>query len=131
MITDRPIRLDSDEVARAEAAHGAVVTFAGVVRDHNDGRPVAGVYYECYREMAERELSRLAAETEVRFPVKVARLEHRVGELAVGDVSLLLIVGSSHRKNAFGACQHIIDEMKQRVPIWKKERYADESAKWL
>ena len=131
MITNETIAFDAAEAARTEAAHGAVVTFAGVVRDHNEGRRVTGVYYECYREMAERDLARLVGEVETRFPVKVIRLEHRVGELAVGDGSVLLVVASAHRKEAFEASEHIIDEMKKRTPIWKKERYADQSARWL
>jgi len=139
VITEEPIRFDAGDTAGdtagglggAEAAHGAVVTFSGVVRDHNEGRPVTGVFYDCYREMAERELERLAARAGSRYPVKVIRLEHRIGELTVGDVSLLIVVASAHRKEAFDACQYIIDEIKKRVPIWKKERYADETSKWL
>lgn len=110
---------------------GAVVTFTGVVRDHNDGRRVTGMFYQCYREMAEREIAAVVESVKKKYRVKTVEAVHRVGELAVGDVSLLVVVASAHRRDAFEAIQEFVDVLKERVPIWKKERYADGTEKWL
>ncbi len=131
MISDRPIDIAGLVPAEAGQTSGAVVTFAGVVRDHNKRRSVTGMFYECYREMAERELERLVDEVKARYPVREVLVRHRVGEVPVGDTSLLVVVTSTHREAAFDACRAVIDHVKRRLPIWKKEYYADGTAKWL
>jgi molybdopterin synthase catalytic subunit len=129
MITTRPI--DPGCFAQPGTSNGAVVTFTGVVRDHNDGRPVTGMHYDCYRAMAEQEMQRIVAEVKTATGVESIEAVHRIGELVVGDISLLVVVTAPHRREAFDAAQKVVDELKQRVPIWKKEHYADAESKWL
>jgi molybdopterin synthase catalytic subunit len=130
IITEDPI----DTVALSavdESASGAVVTFSGIVRDHNEGRSVSAIRYECYPEMAQREAQRIVEEAREEFGLHLARIAHRVGELAVGELALFVVVSASHRREGFDAIQAIIDRVKDRVPIWKKERYADQPDRWL
>jgi molybdopterin synthase catalytic subunit len=113
------------------SGHGAEVLFLGVVRDHNEGRPVVSVLYEAYEAMAERVLATLVAEAEARRPgIRVAAV-HRVGELRVGEVSLAVAVSSAHRADAFDAARELIEEIKRRLPVWKQERYSDGERRWL
>lgn len=118
----------AQQVSAAE--YGATTSFVGVVRDHHDGRAVLRLEYSAYEPMAEAECARIVAETEQRWPVRVA-LQHRIGDLAIGDVAVAIAVGSGHRAAAFEACRHVIETVKQRVPIWKKEFYADGSVDWV
>lgn len=129
MITDKPIEMAA-LAAGIEPTSGAVVSFAGVVRARNDGRAVRGIFYDCYREMAEREIAKIAAETEAKYGLDTVRIVHRTGELGVGEVSLGVVVASPHRREAFEACSSIVDAVKARVPIWKKERFIDGDAQW-
>jgi len=112
-------------------ACGAVVTFFGVVRETSDDeRPVDGLSYEVYPAMATGEMAAIAGEARERFgPIEIAIL-HRVGALALGEASVAIAVGSPHRAAAFDACEYAIDELKKRVPIWKKEQYRDGDATW-
>ncbi|MEM1030930.1 MAG: molybdenum cofactor biosynthesis protein MoaE [Myxococcota bacterium] len=112
-----------EAVARAEA--GAVASFVGVVRDHSEGRAVTSLEYHCYRTMAERELQTIAQElVQARSGVAVACL-HRVGSLVVGDVAVVCAASAAHRGEAFDACRDLIDRVKARVPIWKREHGPD------
>jgi molybdopterin synthase catalytic subunit len=129
VITTRPI--DPREFQYAGGSSGAVVTFAGVVRNSNEGREVTGMHYDCYREMAEQEIARIIDEVKATTSVQTIDVVHRIGELAVGEVSLVVVVKAPHRRQAFGAAQQVIDELKRRVPIWKKEHYADSESRWL
>ncbi len=129
-ITEAPIAAaDLLPLVRTDA-DGALVTFEGVVRDHNDGKGVAHLEYEAYAEMAEREMARIGAETLTRFGLHQIAIVHRVGRLAIGEVAVAIAVASPHRREAFAACAHAIDAVKERVPIWKKEQYTD-GADWL
>lgn len=131
MITDKPIHLEEHLTGGSDPKCGAVVTFSGVVRSTNEGRKVTGIFYDCYREMAEAEIGRLIDDVVAECRLSSLRVVHRVGELTVGELSLLVLASSEHRREAFEATQRVIDEIKQRVPIWKKERYADAPAEWL
>jgi molybdopterin synthase catalytic subunit len=119
-ITHAP--LDDDRlvalVERPEA--GAIVTFAGVVRNHSRGRTVLYLEYDAYREMAERQMHKIAAEAARRWECRIA-VQHRVGRLEIGEPSVLVAVSSAHRAAAFEACRYVIDTLKETVPIWKKE----------
>ncbi|MBV9119547.1 MAG: molybdenum cofactor biosynthesis protein MoaE [Chloroflexi bacterium] len=124
--------LDLQEVidAVSHPAAGAVVTFAGVVRDHHDGRRVTAMAYEAYGSMAEHKLRQITAEVADRWPdVRVAIL-HRTGKLEIGDASVMIAASAPHRAEAFDACEYAIDTLKQVVPIWKKEAYEDGEV-WL
>ena len=110
---------------------GAVLLFLGTVRDHADGRPVTGMRYDAYRDMAVAVLRDIAGEAaELAGNDRVA-VVHRVGELAIGDVSVAVLVSSAHRDAAYRASRHVIEEIKKRLPVWKKEFYADGPAAWV
>jgi MoaE-MoaD fusion protein len=122
--------IDVSSLAGATPADGAVCLFVGTVRNENRGRPVIRLEYEAYEEMALPLMEEIAAETTRAFPVTGVRLVHRLGRLEVGEASVAVAVCSPHRAEAFAACRFAIDALKARVPIWKKEFYADGSA-WL
>ncbi|MEP7345268.1 MAG: molybdenum cofactor biosynthesis protein MoaE [Gemmatimonadaceae bacterium] len=110
---------------------GAVSLFLGTVRNENDGRAVTGIEYSAYREMAERELGKIVDEAVKRFGnVRVALL-HRLGHLAVGEASVAIAVAHPHRTESLDAARFIIEALKQRVPIWKREHYVDGTREWV
>ena len=109
---------------------GAVCVFVGVVRNENGGRPVLRLEYEAYEEMALPLMAEIEAEVRERWPVTDVRMLHRLGPLGIGEASVAVAVASPHRAEAFAACRHAIDTLKAKVPIWKKEFYAD-GAVWL
>ena len=108
-----------DHVRRDES--GAVALFLGVVRDNSHGRRVLYLEYDAYPEMAERKLRELAKEALARWPITDVAIAHRTGRLEIGETSLLVAVSSPHRHDAFAACHHIVNRIKEVVPIWKKE----------
>jgi molybdopterin synthase catalytic subunit len=110
---------------------GACVTFEGRVRDQNEGRAVRALEYEAYAPLAESEGARIVAEALGRFQVTQAVCVHRTGNLALGEIAVWVAVTSGHRAAAFEACSFIIAEVKARVPLWKKEHYADGSSAWI
>lgn len=123
--------LSAEEVAafvRADA-NGAVVTFAGVVRDRDGGRPVRALEYRAHPE-AERFLAECCAEVASATGLPVAAM-HRVGPLVVGDTALVAAVAAPHRREAFEACERLVDLIKQRVPIWKRQRFDDGESEWV
>jgi molybdopterin synthase catalytic subunit len=130
-ITSRTI--DPEALKRTLEADpaGACVTFEGWVRDHNDGAPVVALEYEAHAAIAEEEGSKILREALERFAITTALCEHRVGKLAIGDCAVWVGVSAAHRGAAFDACRYIIDETKQRVPIWKKEHYRDGQSGWV
>jgi molybdopterin synthase catalytic subunit len=118
-------------VARVEAPdHGAVTSFLGLVRDHHRGRGVTRLEYSAYEPMAEAECARIVSEAESRWPVRIA-LEHRIGALSIGDAAVTVAAAAAHRQEAFAACRYVIEEVKRRVPIWKKEFYTDGTIEWV
>ncbi|MFW2405838.1 MAG: molybdenum cofactor biosynthesis protein MoaE [Gammaproteobacteria bacterium] len=118
--------------ASVEDPHsGGYVAFEGWVRDHNDGRSVLRLEYEAYEKLGGKEGDRIIAEARQKFGVKGARCVHILGELQIGDLAVWVGVSSAHRDEAFKACRYIIDEVKHRVPIWKKEHYVDGDSGWV
>jgi molybdopterin synthase catalytic subunit len=129
-LSDSPLDLAA-LIARVESAsHGGIATFLGQVRDHHGGRGVRRLEYSAYGPMAEAECARIVAEAEARWPVRIA-LEHRVGHLEIGDAAVAIVSAGAHREEAFAACRFVIEEVKRRVPVWKKEYYADGSVTWV
>lgn len=113
-------------------ADGAVVTFAGTTRNHNDGAAVRSLRYEAYTEMAQRVMCGLFEEAVKRFPITRARVVHRLGEVPIGEASVVVVVASPHRGPAFDACRFLMDRLKNEVPIWKREQLADgDDARWV
>ena len=115
-------------VRRAEA--GAVIVFEGVTRNHHDGRSVLRLEYESYAAMAESEMAAIAERIRLRWPEVRVAMVHRVGVVPVGEASVVIAVSAPHRAEAYAASQAAIDELKDRVPVWKKEVYADGEA-WI
>jgi molybdopterin synthase catalytic subunit len=115
----------------ADPACGGCATFEGWVRDHNDGRQVRHLEYEAYEQLAVREAQRIVAEATTRFGVAHAACAHRLGDLAIGELAVWVGVSAPHRHEAFLACRYIIDEIKQRLPVWKKEHYAEGDSGWV
>ncbi|HSP35314.1 MAG TPA: molybdenum cofactor biosynthesis protein MoaE [Thermoanaerobaculia bacterium] len=101
---------------------GACVSFEGVVRNHHQGKAVESIVYEAYRPMAEKEIAKVVAEVQTAFPDVAVGVIHRLGELRVGEASIVIACSSPHRAEAFSACRMTIDRIKEGVPIWKKER---------
>ena len=130
-LSDSPFDVASLRAELLDARVGAYASFEGWVRDHNEGRTVLGLRYEAYAAMAEAEGERVLAEAFARFEILDARCIHRTGDLALGELAVWVGVTAAHRDAAFAACRWIIDEVKQRVPIWKHERYAEGDAGWL
>jgi molybdopterin synthase catalytic subunit len=110
---------------------GAIDLFLGVVRDHNEGSAVSGMHYDAYVEMAEPTLQAIVTEANALPGVGRVAAVHRIGELAVGDVSVAIAASAPHRAAAFSASRYVIEEIKKRLPVWKQERYLTGELKWL
>jgi molybdopterin/thiamine biosynthesis adenylyltransferase/molybdopterin synthase catalytic subunit/rhodanese-related sulfurtransferase len=126
-----PLDTASLQVALRDPACGGFAAFEGWVRDHNEGHAVTRLEYEAFAELAEKEGARIVAEAVRRFGVARAACVHRVGSLALGEVAVWVGVSAAHRDEAFRACRFIIDEVKHRVPIWKKEHYVNGDSGWV
>ena len=124
--------LSVDEVRSAVADPGAggIVLFAGAVRDEDNDQQVTGLSYSAHRS-AEAELKRVAEQVAEKFPVTAIAAVHRVGDLEIGDLAVVVAVSCPHRAEAFEACRALIDELKASVPIWKHQRFADGSSEWV
>lgn len=130
-IVREPIDVAALAAAIAAAGYGGVVSFTGVVRDRSDdGHAVNGLSYEAFEPLAVSTFEAIRAEICDRWGDVAIAIAHRIGDLAVGDVAVAVVVAAVHRDAAFEACRYAIDELKQRAPIWKKERYADGGTQW-
>ncbi len=129
-LTSDPIDLSPLIASVASPARGGITSFVGVVRDHHGGRRVLRLHYTAYGPMAEAECGRIVAEAEARWPAKIA-LRHRLGALEVGETAIAVVAGAGHRDAAFEACRYVVEEVKQRLPIWKQEFYADGGIEWV
>ena len=123
-LTEAPLMAREVGVAGA----GAILDFWGVVRRLEDGREIEGIEYEAHREMAEHQLKRIAEQTTERFQLQLVIIYHRIGFIVVGEASLFVRIASLHREEAFRASQWIINELKMKVPIWKRPAFAKPTA---
>jgi molybdopterin synthase catalytic subunit len=130
-ITPLPLNPDALRSELLDCRAGAYVSFEGRVRSRNEGREVRFLEYEAYLDLAEKEGARVLAEARAKFAILSAACVHRVGHLQIGDLAVWAGVTAEHREAAFDACRYIINEMKARVPIWKKEHYADGGPAWI
>lgn len=130
-IVQRPIDAQGLVAEVARAANGATILFLGTVRDVNDGRAVSGIEYAAYESMAARELDAIAREASSRFGTNDIVVEHRIGHLGLGDVSVAIAVAHPHRTDAYDASRYVIEALKRRVPIWKREEYVDGTREWV
>ncbi|MBI4521297.1 MAG: molybdenum cofactor biosynthesis protein MoaE [Gemmatimonadetes bacterium] len=129
-ITSDPIQVSEVLASVGSSADGAILLFTGIVRNHSEGQPVTAVQYEAYRGMAEQVLREIAQEASERLGTDRLAVVHRVGDLAVGDVSVAIAVSSPHRAESFAACRYVIEEIKVRLPVWKRERFVGGEARW-
>ena len=118
-----------DEVVNND--NGAVLTFAGTVRNTNLGRRVLSIDYHAYESMAQKEIEKLEEETAARWPGVKVRIVHRIGRLDLGETSVFIAAAGAHRKESFAALRHAIDRLKEEAPVWKRESYEDGSEAWL
>jgi molybdopterin synthase catalytic subunit len=126
-----PLTPDTYRAALADPAAGGYAAFEGWVRNHNEGHAVTRLEYEAFEALANAEGERIVAEAIARFGVTRAACVHRVGALTIGDLAVWVGVSSRHRAEAFAACRYIIDEVKHRLPIWKKEHYVNGDSGWV
>jgi molybdopterin synthase catalytic subunit len=130
-IVSAPIDVAALITRAQDAGVGALSVFLGTVRDLNDGRPVTGIDYEAYEGMAARELAAVAEEACATIPGLRVALEHRIGTLGIGDVSVAIVAAHAHRAQACDGSRAIIEALKQRVPVWKREHYVDGDRVWI
>ena len=129
-VRESELSLDEVRAAVADPAAGGIALFAGAVRDSDHDRGVTGLSYSAHPSAAD-ELRRVAEEIAGKFPVIGVAAVHRVGDLAIGDLAVVLAVSCPHRAEAFDACRELIDMLKASVPIWKHQRFTDGTAEWV
>ena len=129
-LTEQPVDLGALVAAVQSPERGGIACFLGTVRNHHHGRDVLRLEYSAYAPMVEAECARIVAEAESRWNVAIA-LRHRLGQLEIGEVAVAVVAASAHREEAFVACRYVIEELKRRVPIWKREYFADGSVEWV
>jgi molybdopterin synthase catalytic subunit len=124
-VTPAPLDLHAliGEISRSSSADGAITSFIGVVRDHNQGRTVSFLEYEAYEALAVRALQRILDEARAAWPDTRLGVHHRTGRLELGEASIIIVAVSPHRAHAFAACRYTIERVKQIVPIWKHEHF--------
>ena len=130
-VRDTPLSVDEVIAAVRHPSAGGIAVFMGVVRDHHQGKPVARLDYEAYRELADKEMRRIVDALTREHPDTRIAVVHRVGELAIGDTAVVVAVSAAHRSEAFDVCRLVIDRVKETVPVWKKEWAPDGSALWV
>jgi len=130
-LIETPIDVGALVAEVAHTANGATLVFVGTVRDVNNGRAITGMEYRAYHAMALRELSDITREAAAEFETDDIVVEHRVGTLGLGDASVAIVVAHPHRGPAYEASRYVIEQLKQRVPIWKLEHYVDGSREWV
>jgi molybdopterin synthase catalytic subunit len=130
-VVDRPISASELVEMVGSSEDGAVVCFEGRVRTRNRGRVVVRLHYEAYPGMADETLREIAAEAARKHAAGSVAAFHRTGTLDIGEVSVAIAASAMHRSNAFDAVRHVIEQVKVRLPVWKREEYADGSSEWL
>jgi molybdopterin synthase catalytic subunit len=128
-----PEPLSVEEAYRAVLRNdcGAVDVFVGTVRDHHEGKAVVDLSYTAYKEMAEAEFGRIAAEAAGKWRIGKVYVAHRTGRLGIGEASVVIAVSAPHRAESFEACRYVIEELKKRAPVWKEEFYAAGGKAWV
>ncbi|MFI9205132.1 molybdenum cofactor biosynthesis protein MoaE [Streptomyces sp. NPDC053048] len=129
-VRDTPLSVDEVFAAVGDDAAGGTVLFVGTVRDHDGGAGVTGLGYSAHPS-AEAELRRVAEKVAADFPVRALAAVHRVGDLSIGDLAVVVAVSCPHRAEAFAACRRLIDDLKREVPIWKHQTFTDGTEEWV
>ena len=129
-LTEEPILLGKFFSFSSNPSCGATASFVGMVRDHDEGKRVKKLYYECYPSMADKMIGQLITEASDQWNINEIRVLHRVGTLEIGDVAVAIAVSSAHREEAFQGCRFLIERLKLEVPIWKKQIFEDGTNEW-
>jgi len=129
-ITEKKINIEQLINQARHPESGALVVFSGEARSHHDGKSVTSLEYEAQTEMAEKSIINILDQAKKRWPLNFAAAVHRVGRVEISEPAVVVIVSAAHRKEAFEACQFIIDAIKAETPIWKKEFFVDGNTKW-
>ena len=129
-VGEQPLDVAAHTAAVADPAGGAIVSFTGVVRDHDHGRSVTALEYSAHPTAA-AVVAQVAAEFAVRDGVLAIAVTHRLGDLVVGDLAIVVAVSAAHRQTAFTVCAELVDEVKKRLPVWKRQRFADGTDEWV
>ncbi|MEV0849443.1 molybdenum cofactor biosynthesis protein MoaE [Streptomyces sp. NPDC049954] len=129
-IRETPLSVDEVFAAVGDAAAGGTALFVGTVRDHDGGADVSALGYSCH-PTAETELRRVAEKVAADYPVRALAAVHRVGDLSIGDLAVVVAVSCPHRAEAFAACRRLIDDLKHEVPIWKHQTFGDGTEEWV
>jgi molybdopterin synthase catalytic subunit len=130
-ITSEPLSVDEALAFVADPSAGGTCVFVGTVRDHSEAGDVTGLRYEAWDELAERRLGELAEELTSGWKLRKVAIIHRTGDLSIGEASVVIAVSAAHRPEAFKACRHAIERLKEDVPIWKKEELTSGDAHWV
>lgn len=132
LITSDPLSIDSVHCLASHPGNGAVVLMSGTVRNQTGGRAVAHLEYQAYQPMALQIFAQIAQQIQAHWPqTHTLVIHHRVGSLAINEISVVVAVGTPHRAEAFAACQYAIDTLKHQAPIWKKEHWQDGNSEWV
>ena len=129
-LRDTPLSVDEVYAAVADTAAGGIAVFVGAVRDHDHGRDVTGLSYSAHPSAADQ-LRKVAEQVAERFDAHAVAAVHRVGDLAIGDLAVVVAVSAGHRGTALDACRALIDDLKATVPIWKHQRFAGGDSEWV
>jgi molybdopterin synthase catalytic subunit len=129
-LSDKKLSIDAAYASVQDPTCGGIVLFIGTIRNHNKGKTVTHLDFESYAPMAIREMTRIAEKAKTEHGLHAVTLHHRVGSLAIGDIAVIIAVSSHHRKAAFAGCEQVIDELKEHVPIWKKE-FLEDGSYWV
>ncbi len=130
LVTEAPLDPESAASSVRRDSNGAVVVFLGVVRNESYGKRIRYLEYDAYPEMAEKKMRQLAGEIEEQWGISDVAILHRTGRLEIGETSLVVVLAAPHRKEAFEACHHLVDRIKQVLPVWKKE-VAEDGESWV
>lgn len=131
IISSAPIDAETLQQSLGNPGAGAIVVFEGCVRNQNEGKSVEALEYEAFIELAEKEGQRILDEAQLKYELLSVHATHRLGQLAIGDAAVWVGAAAVHRGEAFSACRYVIDELKERLPVWKKEHYTDGDAHWV
>jgi molybdopterin synthase catalytic subunit len=130
-LSSEPLSVEDALAFIADPGAGGTCVFVGTVRDHSDAGDVTGLHYEAWDDLATERLTEIAAEMLDRWPLRRVAILHRTGDLAVGEASVVVACSAAHRAEAFEACRHGIERLKEDVPIWKKEGLVSGDARWV
>ena len=130
-MSSKPLSVDRAVQAVSDPAHGAVDTFVGTVRNNHAGKDVTGITYDAHKAISEKAMREICAEAQGMWPETKYFIEHFYGDLPVGGISIIIAVSTPHRAESFEACRYVIEEVKKRLPVWKKEHYVDGVSDWL